>query len=1312
MNQHGASRSIVVRLSASTLAVVALLGLTWFCAAVSADRLRASYAHTVNTIDALSGVVLQGTKLRDDEETGLRGYLLTGRQRFLQPYDVARRALPALRQRQDLLTAAEPAALPLVRAEWRAGDAWDRWATDVLVHPLPAPRGAAALIAQQDHGKVLFDRYRAAANRIIARLDGARQEDLRASVATSVMTDRLFAALFASAISLGLLLGWRAMRAVTRPLAALRRAAGAIGHGDLTQPVAIAGAREFVRLGAEMDAMRRQLQARADELAASEARFRALAEHGSDLVCVLAPDGGALYGSPSYARILGASIEDLHQAAGGPLAAIHPDDRAHVHAAMAACVTEGRPSVTLTCRHRHADGSWRTLECVATNRLTDPAVRGVIVTSRDVTARVEAEERLRASEERLRTLITHLPVILFALDADGVFTFSDGAGLATVGVAPDQVVGRPYRDVHAAHPEILEHLGRALVGEEVAFLRRVGERILDARATPLRDARGGVTGVFGVCVDVTDRLRAEEALRASEERRRVTIADAPIVLTTIDATGVVTLCEGRGLATMGRAPNETVGRSMFEIFRDAPAILAALRGALAGEETTSVATVRGRVFETHYSPARDVGGVVREVVAVATDVSDRVRAEEALRAEEEALRAEEERYRAVAEAAHDAIIASDSAGRIISWNKGAEAIFGYTLCEAIGQPLTLLMPEEYRAAHQSGLERLARGEAPHSLGQTLELQGQRKDGSAFPIELSLSSWETIEGAFYGGIIRDVSARRAMEAALDQERTILRADAERLSGVIAIQQEVALADLDTRVVLPLIAARAQELSDADGAVVELVEGEDMVYHAVTGTLEGYEGTRLPLIGTLTGLCVRTGETLYCADAAIDPRTDPVICRRLGIGSMVVVPLRHGGAVVGALKVSATATHAFDARAVQTLQLMAGVLGAALGQAAAFDALRVSEERLRTVVANAPLILFTIDPDGVYTMSDGAGLAALGREPGAVVGRSVFDVYRDQPALLDDTRRALAGTPVTFPSQVHGAVFDNHLTPLHDAQGRLISVIGVSTNITERARAEAALVENRRELERSNAELQQFAYVASHDLQEPLRTITSYLTLLQRRYQGKLGADADEFIGFATDGAQRMSALIKAVLAYSRVGTHGAAFGPTDCGGLVAAAVANLDARIAESDARVVYDALPAVHGDAAQLGQLFQNLIGNALKFTRPDVAPLVRVEAERQGDRWLVRVVDNGIGIAPAHTARIFQMFGRLHTRTEYEGTGIGLAVCQRIVERHGGRIWVESQPGQGAAFLFTLPALDDCTDRGTDKGERDMRDAREDAAA
>ena len=351
-----------------------------------------------------------------------------------------------------------------------------------------------------------------------------------------------------------------------------------------------------------------------------------------------------------------------------------------------------------------------------------------------------------------------------------------------------------------------------------------------------------------------------------------------------------------------------------------------------------------------------------------------------------------------------------------------------------------------------------------------------------------------------------------------------------------------------------------------------------------------------------------------------------------------------------------------------------------------ALVASEERLRMVIGNAPLILFTLDPDGVYTMSEGAALAALGRERGDAVGRSVFDVYRDHPDLLDYTRQALAGTAVTFPSRVRGAVFDNHLVPLRDEHGRVISIIGVATDITERARAEAALDESRHELERSNTELALFAYIASHDLQEPLRTIASYLQLLKRRYRGKLDENADDFIDYAVDGATRMSRLIQDGLAYSRVGTRPKEFVPVDFGTLVRETLSDLRARIEETGARIVYDGLPIVWGDNAQLSQLFQNLIGNALKFRRPDAAPEVVVSAERRGDVWTIRVRDNGIGIAPEQAERIFQVFQRLHTREEYEGTGIGLAVCKKIVERHGGRLWVESTPGQGTTFLFTVP--------------------------
>jgi PAS domain S-box-containing protein len=244
-------------------------------------------------------------------------------------------------------------------------------------------------------------------------------------------------------------------------------------------------------------------------------------------------------------------------------------------------------------------------------------------------------------------------------------------------------------------------------------------------------------------------------------------------------------------------------------------------------------------------------------------------------------------------------------------------------------------------------------------------------------------------------------------------------------------------------------------------------------------------------------------------------------------------------------------------------------------------------------------------------------------------------------------------------------------------------------TTEQKTEKELLQKTADLLRSNRDLEQFAYVASHDLQEPLRMVTSYTQLLARRYKGQLSEEADDFIRFAVDGAIRMQALINALLSYSRVDTRGKPFVPCDTGVVIGHALENLKVAISESGAVFEFSSLPTVIGDPVQLMQLFQNLIGNAIKFRSPDRPPKIRVSALESGDVWLFSVEDNGIGIDPQFYERIFVIFQRLHTKEEYPGTGIGLAMCKRIVERHGGSIGVSSHPKEGAVFSFTLRGVD-----------------------
>ena len=364
-----------------------------------------------------------------------------------------------------------------------------------------------------------------------------------------------------------------------------------------------------------------------------------------------------------------------------------------------------------------------------------------------------------------------------------------------------------------------------------------------------------------------------------------------------------------------------------------------------------------------------------------------------------------------------------------------------------------------------------------------------------------------------------------------------------------------------------------------------------------------------------------------------------------------------------------------------------------------ALRASEAQYRTVVDNIPQKVFVKGRDFRWVSVNLLFAHDLGKKPEEIVGKNDYDLFPKDLAdkyRADDKRIMETGATDEYDEEYveKGELRIVHTikTPVRDEAGTITGVLGVFWDVTERRRAEEALRTSNEALLRSNQELEQFAYVASHDLQEPLRMVSSYTQLLAQRYNDKLDQDAMDFIGYAVDGANRMQRLIEDLLKYSRVATRGQPPTLLDTHDALGEAVRNLQAAIQETGALVTNDDLPRVLGDQIQIVQIFQNLVANGIKFHKPGEPPRVHVSAERNVEQpsfWTFKVADNGIGIEPRHFARLFVIFQRLNGKQEYPGTGIGLALCKRIVERHGGKIWIESKAGKGTTLFFTLPSVE-----------------------
>ena len=386
----------------------------------------------------------------------------------------------------------------------------------------------------------------------------------------------------------------------------------------------------------------------------------------------------------------------------------------------------------------------------------------------------------------------------------------------------------------------------------------------------------------------------------------------------------------------------------------------------------------------------------------------------------------------------------------------------------------------------------------------------------------------------------------------------------------------------------------------------------------------------------------------------------------------------------LHVNAALTHAPGGEVIGMIMVFRDLTG----QAEA-EALRQQEqERLRRVVEASPNGILLVDIQGQIALANRRAEDLFGHSPGSLEGANLAALV--PLAAQAGHAQSMAGVFAQRQGRAMGAGRDVHglrrdgtlvpleigLTPIEMPEGHFM--LATLIDITERKQRED-------ELRRSNADLEQFAYIASHDLQEPLRMVASYTELLAERYKGQLDERADKYIFYAVDGAKRMQRLVADLLAFARVGSQGKPLMPVDSGAVLAEVLRVLKPRLQAAGADVQAAGMPTVMADEDQLFQLLQNLVGNALKF-RSEAPPCIRISAVREGEAWRFAVADNGIGIEPQYQERIFQMFQRLHERGRYEGSGIGLSIVKRILERHGGRIWLESALGQGSTFYFTLP--------------------------
>ena len=1130
------------------------------------------------------------------------------------------------------------------------------------------------------------------------------------------------------------------------------------------------------------DNLEEQVKERTAELRESEEKFRTLYDDNPFMYFTINADFTILSVNHFGAELLGYTVPEL---IGQPLLKIfYEKDIEFAEQNLRNAIKNYGQVFHWELRKVRKDGSilWVKETTRATKRSDGKIL--VFTACGDITDRKRTENALKESEKKFRELFNKAldVIVLSEVQEDmipGQFIEVNEAAVKILGYSKEEFSNMTPLDLFA--PDSKDQIPKIS-----AELKKRGSTLFEAKS--VTKSRGEIPVEVNVHIfklrgkdvalsmarNITDRKRAEEALKESEEKFREIFNNANDMITVSEIKGDI---PGRfievnevGLKMLGYTKEEFLNMTPFDI--------------VSSESSVSVSDVISEMSKKGYARhesiivSKDGFNIPVEIathffklkgkdmiLAVSRDITDRKRAEEA-------LKESEKKFRELFDQATEMITLSEvnddgTINGFIEVNETASKRLGYSKNELLDMD-ALDIYSDTSAILKMTLEMFKKG---YSIIENVQIA---KDGRKIPVELNTHLFNLEGKNVVLSISRDITERKKAEEELRRSETILE-EASHISKIGAYEwnikkDEFILSGEGQRIygvkesklpfeeiiklVCPadvMMVRRALNESLKTFKPYDLEhrinrpDGEIRYIHTRSSVLLDDEGKPDKMYGVTEDITERkhAEEQIKRLADIVDSSDDAIIGEDLNgiilswnkgaekiygysakemVGKSILnlapdSERERTSKLLEKVKSGRKVAH-YEAQRMKkdgikidilvTLSPIKNVDGDIKGISAivrditerkkAEKALLESEEKLNATIKSSPDSIISADLNLNIISCNQASVDMYGASSSEkLIGLNALELIypKDRPTLIEATKIALSeqrsvtlelnsitldGKEV-FPVEISG-------NSIRDAEGNPVGFVAITKDITERKNAEKERETLIGELERSNQELQQFAYIASHDLQEPLRTISSFTQLLARRYKGQIDKDADEFIDFIVDGTNRMQAMIKDLLKYSRVQTRGEEFKPTDVQNALDKALFNLKVTIDENNAEITHDKLPIVTADEKQLIQLFQNLIGNAIKFKKPDEPPKIHIlsRKDEESKEYILGVSDNGIGMDQQYAGRIFELFQRLHTRDEYKGTGIGLAVAKKIVERHGGRIWVESEQGVGSTFYFAIP--------------------------